>query len=329
MTKQNAGKRISGKKRLLGVIGLLIVALMMTACSSSKETAAVAYSEDVYRGGTSQPQASSAPQADGIGMNGSSYEIAESINPTATQRKIIKDGSVSLETLNFEESLKALNKLIEDVGGYSENRTVQGRSITYQGLRSAYYVIRVPAECFEQVLNSMGSIGTVLEVSDQGTDITDTYMDLETRVKNLKVQEQTLLELMAKATKLEDVITLEGRITEVRYEIERIENTLKNYDSLVAYSRITINLYEVTERNETKPVPRTLGDRISGSFIQSLEDAKNGLEDFLVWLAGAWIDLLLLVLLGVVILLVIRKRVKARKPVKPTTQETTPTEPKE
>ena len=314
-----------GKKLFGGVAALLVMALIFTSCGSNKAMDNADYAPEAAYDSLPLP----APQEGGVG-NDQSKEVSTDSASTAAMsgRKLIKDGEVSLETLSFEESLTTLNQLIEDVGGFSETRTIQGKSMNYQGLRSAFYVIRVPAERFEWVMNSMGSIGTVLESGDKGTDITDQYMDFETRVKTLRVQEQTLLDLMAKATKLEDVITLESRITEVRYEIESIENTLKNYDRLVSFSRITINLQEVTERIETKPVPKTLGERISSSFNQSLEDFRDGVEDFLVWLAGSWINLLFMALLAIGVLWALKKRKKIRRKAQALPQQTQE-EPKE
>lgn len=157
----------------------------------------------------------------------------------------------------------------------------------------------------------MGTIGNVLESTSKGTDITDSYYDSQKRIKTLKVQEDTLLDILSKAEKLEDVITLESRIAEVHYEIESLENTIKNYERLVYFSRITIFIQEVDDKTETKPEPKTLGERISGSFKDSLEDFKDGFEDFLVWLAGSWISIALVILV-IVILIISFKKSKRR-----------------
>jgi len=169
-------------------------------------------------------------------------------------------------------------------------------------------VIRIPAESFETVLKSMSSIGTVLESTSEGTDITDKYYDSETRIKALKVQEQTLLDILAKASKLEDVITLETRLAEIRYEIESIENTLNNYDRLVAYSRIHIYIQEADDMTETKPVEKQLNERISGAFARSVREFRIGLEDFLVWFVESWISLLFLAAIVVAAVLVLKKK---------------------
>ena len=126
----------------------------------------------------------------------------------------------------------------------------------------------------------MGSIGTVLESNSKGTDITDQYVDYETRVRTPKFKEETLLELMEKSTKLEDVITLEKRdFFEVRYEIESIENTLRNYDRLLAFSRINIYIQEVDDATESDPVAGTLEtespERSAGPLRISAEQLKT------------------------------------------------------
>ena len=108
------------------------------------------------------------------------------------------------------------------------------------------------------------------------------------------------------------IITLESRISQVRYEIESLENTIRNYDRLVAFSRITVYIQEVTDRTETKPTPETLGERVSRSFNEALENFKIGCEDFIVWLAGAWIGLLIWIIIIVVILRIF-KSIKRRK----------------
>lgn len=320
----------SGRRLLYGIVLIMIVALFVTSCASGKATNEAA---DQAAYPTSAPSASSnmsvtfsesmanapVPQPEEAGGLGDNYKYKSettSANSPEVQRKMIMDGSVSLETFDFEKSISLLDQLITSVGGFSESRTVRGKRTDSYGLRSANYVIRVPAERFEAVLKEMGTIGTVLESNSQGTDITDQYYDSETRIKTLKVQEQTLLDILAKATKLEDVITLESRISEVRYEIEKLENTLKNYDRLVALSRITIYISEVDDKTETKPVLKTLNERVAGSFSQSLEDLKTGFEDFLVWLAGSWITLIFLTLIGLILYHIIkrkRKKLMAKK----------------
>lgn len=334
------------RKKLFRILTLVLVpvlVLAMASCASrSKNTAAatpadafdMAQSTVQYHESTAVeeaagpiPEPSEAPQASNQRSSGLDGEAAGGLDMKASdsvsaddllkQRKLIKDGNVFIETHDFDSSIMAMDELVESVGGFAETRTVRGKSSQSYSLRSASYIIRVPQESFDAVIKSMGNVGTVIESTTKGTDITDQYYDHETRVKTLKVQEQTLLDILSKAEKLEDVITLESRISEVRYEIESLENTLKNYDRLVSFSRINVNIQEVDDVTETRPVYKTLDQRIAGSFYQALENFRTGFEDFLVWAVGSWITVLLLIFIVMVIAVLIkrgkRKKLKAQK----------------
>lgn len=315
------------KKKFMTLSLLLIVAFIFTSCGSSGTASAPSmkgsYNESVsydseYAPEAPQvaPAAPAEPQYDGENGLGESdvYKEKTSADNIMSQRKVIMDGDVSLETLDFDDSVNAMDQMIKDFGGFAEARNVRGKSKNSKSLRSASYIIRVPAESFELVLKSMGSIGTVLESSSKGTDITDQYYDAQTRIKTLKVQEQTLLDILAKSTKLEDVITLESRIAEVRYEVESLENTIKNYDRLVSFSRINVYIQEVDDETETKPDPETLGERISTTFAESVDNFKRGFENFLVWLVYSWINIILfLIIVGIAIIIIKKSKKRSAK----------------
>lgn len=313
------------KRKIIAITLLLVVAMMFTSCGSSHKTASASaapaadhsdYESASYANAITFNEAQQAAPSggseygeSGLGENSIYKEKASSEN-IVSQRKIIMNGNVTLETMKFDESVNAMDQLIKDFGGFAETRNIKGKSLDSRALRNAYYVIRVPAESFETVLKSMGNIGTVIESSSEGTDITDQYYDAETRIKTLKVQEDTLLDIMSKSTKLEDVITLEQRISEVRYEIESLENKIKNYDRLVAFSRITVHIQEVDDRTGTKPEPVTLSERASRSFIQSIDNFRRGFENFIVWLLYSWINIILFLIAVWIVVIIIKKRKK-------------------
>lgn len=309
---------------ILILITVLIFSLMFTACGSGKSSAPVTAAAQYNSSKAGYDMAPGAPapypgkaeitfaEEAGFGTNdGSSEQKTESQGNIMSQRKLIMEGNASIETQHFDDSIAALDQLVNDFGGFAEVRNIRGKSKYSNSLRTANFVIRIPAESFDLVMKNMGTIGNVLELNSKGTDITDTYYDTQTRIKTLKVQEETLLDILSKAEKLEDVITLEKRISEVRYEIESLENTIKNYDRLVAFSRISIFIQEVDDDTKTEPDPKTLGERISGSFKKSLKDFRDGLEDFLVWLVGSWISIIFVALAAVI--LIVLYKAKKRK----------------
>lgn len=327
MSVNNTRRQGSFRKTFAIISLMIILALMFTACGSGRKNATdISYpgapqnnsGKADYDSASPQeapmPYPSAVAELDEGGFGETKSKYTSTLNDVMSQRKMIMDGDVSLETQHFDDTIDELDQLVNDFGGFTEVRNVRGKSKNSYSLRTANFIIRVPAETFDLVLKNMGTIGTVLESNAKGTDITDSYYDTESRIKTLKVQEETLLDILSKSTKLEDVITLESRIAEVRYEIERHENTIRNYDRLVSFSRITIFIQEVDDKTETKPTPKTLGDRVSGSFKGSLEDLKEGFEDFLVWLAGSWISIIFILLVIVVLAAIYKSRKKrARK----------------
>ncbi|NLE26037.1 MAG: DUF4349 domain-containing protein [Clostridiaceae bacterium] len=328
MYKYNKKNGPSFKKTFITLSLLLIVSLMFASCGSSGKSTAPAMDKAAYDENMAYSYAEAAPQAPApapaepvsgeSGLGESDYKDKVSADSIMSQRKVIMEGDVSLETLDFDDSISAMDQMIKDFGGFAEARNVRGKSKNSKALRSASYIIRVPAESFELVLKSMGSIGTVLESASKGTDITDQYYDAKTRIRTLKVQEETLLDILAKSTNLEDVINLERRIAEVRYEIESLENTINNYDRLVSFSRINVYIQEVDDKTETKPEPETLGQRISGTFAESIDNFKTGFENFLIWFVYSWINIIIfLIIVGIAILIFKKsKRRSAKKAAK-------------
>ena len=163
----------------------------------------------------------------------------------------------------------------------------------------------------------MGAAGELCNVVSRSTDVadvTESYADTEARLKTLRLQEERLLEILSKATELSDVLELESRLSDVRYQIESYEATLRNYDSRVSYSTLYITLQEVVEYSIINDPPQTLGQRLSDGFADSMRLVKNSAENALVWLV-TYLPLVLLwaVILAVVVWLVLRLVRRAQK----------------
>ena len=200
-------------------------------------------------------------------------------------RKIIKHSNLSLETLEFDQSLQQISALIEEKGGYIESQSIDSygnsyhRSGEYVQERSASIQARIPSEKLDQTISEVGGICNLLSKSESMEDISDQYFDSEARLSTLRLQEERLLEILSKADKLEDVITLEQALSNVRYEIERLTASLKRMDNQVTYSYLNLDLREVVKYNETVSAPRTFGEKLAASFRrggQNLVDSTQG-----------------------------------------------------
>ena len=223
---------------------------------------------------------------------------------------------MELESRDYPNALAALEQMVTDCGGYIESRSEQGGSLYSSRYNARYASItaRIPADKLETAMGAAGELCNVVSRSTDVADVTESYTDTEARLKTLRLQEERLLEILSKATELSDVLELESRLSDVRYQIESYEATLRNYDSRVSYSTLHITLQEVVEYSIINDPPQTLGQRLSDGFADSMRLVKNSAENALVWLV-TYLPLVLLwaVILAVVIWLVLRLVRRAQK----------------
>ena len=76
-------------------------------------------------------------------------------------------------------------------------------------------------------------------------DVTLDYVDVESRKKMLETEQQRLLELLETAESLDDILTIESRLTEVQYELDSKESQLRTYDNQIDYSTVYLDINEV------------------------------------------------------------------------------------
>ena len=289
------------KKRLLALMTALLLLTALTACGAKQESAA---------------PAASAPAADmaemeygGVSM---SYTTAEEASggTAVSGQKLIRTASLEMETTEFDATNAALTDLVEKLGGYLESSSVRNRS---SGYRSASYVIRVPAEKYDSFLDQAGTLCHETWRSTSQEDISEVYYDTQGRLKTQQIKLERLLELLAKAENMEDIITIESAISECEELIDSYSGTLRRYDGKVDYATIDLSLSEVYKYSNTEEVPATFGQRLGNSFASGWSSFVDAMEDLVVGLAYGWMWIALLAVIAVVAVKTLRKKAKARK----------------
>ena len=250
---------------------------------------------------------------------------ATTAQPNISAEKIIYSGYVNLETTAFDQSLTALSQTVAQNGGFIQDSNVQGNTrynndgTTSVVDRWASYTIRIPSENFESFMAMTNGIGNVTSSNRNAQNVTSQYTDYEARLSSLTIQEERLLDMLKQTKDLDSLITLEARLSEVRYEIESIERNLRNLDNRIAYSTVTVNIQEVEIYTPTTPVTRTFGEKMSDAFSDGWTDFVRGLQDLCIWLAEALPVLVILLVQGVaalVIVILIRKKIRKKAAVK-------------
>lgn len=232
-----------------------------------------------------------------------SEEGSVSVPEGAVDRKLIKTVNISAETEAFDELVPQLQKRVEELGGYIESISVYDVGSYYvedtmQKQRCAQITARVPKEALDGFLAQVGEQTNVTSRSENVEDVTLQYVDLDSHKKVLLTEQERLLALMEQAESVEDIITIEGRLSEVRYQIESMESQLRTYDNKIDYSTVYLSIEEV--RKYSAPQTATVWQRIGNGFMKSLEDIGFGIRDFAIYFV---IDLpyIILGLLGIVV----------------------------
>lgn len=223
--------------------------------------------------------------------------------------KMIYRANLELETTEFDKATADVKTLTQSLGGYFEEQGVYNYS---SGYRSASYTIRVPAERFEDFLSQIGDLCHITHQTQSAEDVSEYYYDMESRLETAKIKLDRLQDLLSRAEEMEDIITLEGAISDTEYQIESLSGEKRHYDSLIGYSTIYVSLKEVYRVTETETAPLTFGQRIGVAFRDGLRNFGDAMEDFIEWLAYSWLTLLVIAAIVVVIIKLV-KRLRAKR----------------
>ena len=224
--------------------------------------------------------------------------------------KMVYTANMDLQTLSFDQADSDISALVEEMGGYFEQRSISNRS---SGYRYAEYTVRVPAEKFNDFCSQMGTLCHLVYKDESADNITESYYDTQSRLVTAQTKLERLQELLRRAESMEDIITIESAISETEWTIENLTGTLRTYDSLVGYSTVYMSLSEVYELSGQGQAPVTFGDRLGESFLDGLKSIGRTAQNFAVWLAYSWFWLLIVV----VIVIVVIRRLRRRKNGKP------------
>ena len=301
-------------RKLTAVMLALILVLSLTACGASTkaENSAMLYSADMA---PQEPMAAPEMEYGEVPAAGNTLNSESSATSTPpSQRKWIITMNISAETENLDTLLEMLNGEIASLGGYVEGQNIyNGSAYASRRYRSASLTVRIPAESADKFAENMTGYANVVRSNKSLEDITLTYVSTESRVIALQTEEARLLELMEQAQTMSDLLEIEGRLTEVRYQLENYTSRLRVYDNQVDYATIYLDLEEVQEY--TPVAERTVWQRITEGFGQSLKGLWEDLTDAFVWVIVnlPYLIVWALVITGAVLLL---KKLRKGRPVK-------------
>ena len=303
-------------KKALSLLLAALLVFALCACGSADTPSSapaasydMAYTEDAYP--------AEAEEYGGFAVTGGTQlESGSGAAPEGSPEKLIYSASATVETTEFDGTIEKLSALVEQYGGFVESSSVNGsnyytQSRGYSSTRCASYVIRVPSEKFSALMGSLSTLGNVPYSHTYTENITAQYYDTDARLTAYQAQEARLLEMMEAAKTVEDLIAIEEKLTELRYQIESLQSTLKNWDRQVAYSTLDLEVQEVVEY--TPESRMSYGQELALALSNGLKRTGEFFKDLLLAIVGALPALVILAVVLAILIPVWKKRRKARK----------------
>lgn len=240
-------------------------------------------------------QLPNAPQPGGVGG-----KAAEGAKEEAITRKIIYSAAVEVVVKDVEQARADVERIVlEEAKGYIAKSDITGQ---VGSKRTATWTLKVPVEKFQHVVTALAALGKVTKNSSDSQDVTEEYVDLQARIKNLKVEEETLNKFLKDSVNsVETFLKTRDQIKTVRGEIERAEGRQKFLATMSAMSSVTFTAREEQAYDPAPPpAAATFGDDVDGTFTASwkaLLRLGQGAVLFVVALAP-WLPLIAIGLLA-------------------------------
>jgi hypothetical protein len=211
---------------------------------------------------------------------------------TEIDRKIVKNGYMTLEVNDIAAAITGVAAMAEDLNGYVVSSNKSGdKDATYGQI-----IIRVPSGSFDIAFDRLRHLAVnVPNESTTSEDVTEQYTDLQAQLRNYEATEAQYLEILKKADKVEDILAVQKELSNVRGQIEQVKGRIQYIERTSDMALITVDLQKV------KPIGGT-----AWSVLETLKSAARGLvsfgkvlADIVIWLAifsPVWIIILVVVL---------------------------------
>lgn len=224
-----------------------------------------------------------------------------------TNQKLIRTVRMEAETDDMDVLLANVEARIAALGGYVESRQVyNGSQSATKKIRNADLTIRIPAPQLDSFVNHVSENANIISTNETAEDVTLSYVEVEGRVTALQTQQTRLLELLAQAENMEDLLTIERELTDVRTELEQMQSKLRLYDNLVDYGTVHLNIQEVKEFTVVEEAEPTFWEQISEGFNESMENVGEGTLKAIVLFISSIPYFLPLIVVAAIVLIILR-----------------------
>jgi hypothetical protein len=247
-----------------------------------------------------------AEQSKAIATEPAMYDEADPNNietETIYERKLTKNGSIRFETSNLDKTKQLITNAVASLNGYiSNDNTSESDNRTENSL-----IVRIPADKADSLITVIESNASKIDYkSIDVQDVTEQFIDLDTRVRTKKEVETRYRELLARATSVEEMLKIEEQIGNIRTEIESAEGRLRYLSNQVQYSTLNVTFYE---KNSDFGFWKKMGNAFSNGW--------NSLLWLFVGIANLWAIILLIATVVVAIAHLTKRKRGGKQPPHP------------
>jgi hypothetical protein len=270
-----------------GILGFLAVAVLLTACDKKAAMeSGLNFTAPVV--------------ADEIAEPTSMEKALNTVDPTTTPKKIIKNGSLNFETNNLAETAAFVKKTVAHFGGYISSES----SSNYDKTNSNQMSVKVPSARFDSLLDCLVQNSNVQKIENKSvyiTDVTQEYVDVETRLNIKKESYKKLMALFDRAKTVSEILEVQKQLTDLQTEIESAEGQMKYLNHQIDYSTLEVSF----SKKESSP------SHFFRDFGKGLSSGWGLFLNLLTLLANLWV--ILLVGVSILVFFRIRKKNKLNK----------------
>jgi hypothetical protein len=251
----------------------------------------VASSDEMQAGGAYAPQSAAEEAPRNMGQTGLE---GKPLSSARVKTMLIRTGSMRLRVDKVSTAYEEVRQIVRAADGYISSSSFSSE----QGPATATITVRLPAEGLDSVVDQVAELGTVLQRELGAQEVTEEYVDLASRKRNLEREEVRLLELLQRAGKISDLLEVEQTLARVRGEVETISGRMRYLENRVELSTLTIFL-EGPQPKPTSGGPVWTAKDIWRQAARSLLNTGRGLATIIIWLgvyAIVWVPILLVLL---------------------------------
>ncbi len=203
--------------------------------------------------------------------------------------KAIRTADISIEVKKgyFSREYARISTIAESYGGYVSNSMAES---TDGRIKSGTITIRVPADSYSKVMAEIRGIGKIKSISERSEDVGEEYVDLESRINNLRAQLSVYLSLLQKAKSVEETLSVQREISAVQEQIEQLTGRKNYLDNRIQFATINITVFE-------EGATKVDGWGIKEAFSDAIHGIVDGFNAVLRFIGRAAVFAVLIALL--------------------------------